>query len=222
MIGGCRFTKITPMRRSLNEFSSTVAKAAVAAGYPQAPATELADAAILLYAHGYDGLTAVLAALNGGMPAPPRPEGNDLWFKDGNAAVSGLAAAEVVLVTGGCARFAALESPILLLGLVALAATHYAAAYHLVFSSGGNADELSIPAGDYLLAENRRMPPPGCEAVLTRLQSAAAVPAIAWPEGISVDEARWQTVADLAAQTYVVANDESRSADAGAGEIDND
>lgn len=218
-----------PDSRSCNEVESAVAKAAVAAGYPAGLAADIGAAAVLLCIGGYNGVGAALHAVRGGLAAvaAPRREGAALCFGEVSVAAAGMGAAELLVVAHRsgksgeqrCVRFAAADSPLLLLGLLAVAARAYNTAYKITGEDGG---VCIVPAADGALSSGG-IALERAQALTLEIYDGADTAAI--PDRahrIEVPDGDWQQLEKLVRQTYVAASDESRQQGAGAGLTDND
>lgn len=205
------------MRRSYNEISMTVKKAALGAGLEYGLAEDVGRAAHWLCARGHDGVAIAHAAIisAAGETACRYRSG---VFAGAHAATAGPSALDLAR-TGFPVELENLDVPLLLAGLAGAEAGMAAIRFHLTL---GDNDAIVISAG-------------GPDRALDTLQPGADVCVSAEPlaqtgqsaagqdsAGADVDETTWNRIEALAAKTYVPASDASRTRGAGAGLTDND
>ena len=200
---------------SLNEIENMVRKAACGAGLAFGLAQDAGRAAAIAQAAGLDGVKAAYLGLTVTTPLqidPPLPAGVEA------SQIAACIAALDSLAAGLCARVKIrhLVSAPMLAALAVVTAREQAVAFRIIFDSGechasaqGLVDAAKLPEGKCDLTLECVAPP--------KEQSSA--PAAAPP---SHNSAHWQTLAALAARTYVPESAQSRLSGAGAGLTDND
>jgi hypothetical protein len=196
---------------SANELQAALQKAVRASGVPNALADEIAVAGAWLAARGADGIGAVLSALEPALPACATIQGDPPEFIDTRVVLAGPSALD--LLAADTSREIALQDcdvPLLLAGLAAIRSeadgVDYRIYHHGVVQSTESLAELSHP--DLL--------------TLTAVAATESAGSTVAGSDIHVDPDAWQHVLSLAAAMYVPSSEQSRTAGAGAGLLDND
>lgn len=190
-------------------------RAASGGGLPRGAAEDVGRAGLWLALRGQDGGGAALAAIRDGaavaplqaaaaVAAAPVMDGDTAVFAAARVAVCGMASFELLAAKAARrVRLLDVAAPLLLLGFAGLSEVDYGLRTRLVFSAA---------AGDGALAAG--------DVTITPAAGAAAAPACAPAETIFMDEETWRALELLARRCYVPAV--GRTADAGAGLLDND
>ncbi|MGI9594953.1 MAG: DUF3726 domain-containing protein [Acidimicrobiales bacterium] len=235
------------VKTSHRELYALLVKTGRGLGLPIGDAQDAARAAAWLSLRGYAGVEAMLAT--GPASAPARPRIDDsvadvVGPADGRSdPASGsvpIGTAEVVemvsagghgpglvdLVAAGrgslVLRLSAVDSPLLLFGLCASAATDHRLRFELTVGSG---PAHALDGFDCRPRPPRLLPQSSPLTISCRPVDAEQLEAEPrrWPtEEISVDDDTWSAANELAARTYVPSDERSRMKGAGAGLTDND
>jgi len=185
-----------------SELFAAAAKALLGAGVGRAIADDGARAALWLHDMGYDGTASILEAA------------------DGTTSAKTLGVSHVDLLVSHAtteANIADLDSPLLFVGLLGLAARQHG----LRFTLGAEADLRAIAiTPTFVFGPVDELTTP-----LTVECSPTAEPhniSTALPARVEVTATAWQRVNEAAARIYVPSNERSRATGAGAGLIDVD
>lgn len=181
------------MHLSLNEVETTTRKALIGAGTDPGAAADVAAAVRWLCEQGREGVGIVLAAIRNSADFAALVSGVD-------AAIAG--DGKPITVDRNAMLFAALLGPA-------------AAVFGLRFELTGSDWSAAVAAGE--LAGSIGDGPVTVRAVKADVDASVGATA-----NISVDQAEWAILGELAARIYVPSSEQSRTSGAGAGLTDND
>jgi len=206
------------MNLSLNEIEGGVRKAALGAGLSVGLADDTGRAVAVLQAYGFDGISAALAGFaNTGLAARPVIKNSDATFDAGNPIPNAVSALD--LVAAGVVKrvlMRAIEAPLLVVGLAAIAAQDQGGGFVVGVGSSG----FALVSGGGIAIEGV-LASGVTEVTISRSRPDGTVRPR--PDHIpDVPPAIWAQVQALAALTYVPATEASRLSGAGAGMTDND
>lgn len=200
---------------SENELVAALHKAARAAGATTGVAEDVARAGGWITARGGDGIGAVLASLNAALPQKCAPQRNDTKasFQDARIALAGPAALDL-LQAGVCDEvlFFNCDSPVLLAGLAGCRKEHNGDGYVVT-------DEQSRPYSIGALEKLLHSKDTRFRLIASDHPEAHEAPN---STELVVQPQAWEHLLELASAMYVPSSEQSRTAGAGAGLLDND
>lgn len=225
------------MRRSLNEISGEIRKAALGAGFPIGHAQEISHAAAWLISKNLDGVKSVFDGLRAGFNSKipslkfkSSSEGNEQYaLPKVHAASHGVGLRDMMIADAGQHRFQLeqVDVPLLLIGL--LGAQCDDQNYEIMWESEQepafrlhpNMSESELKEFASKLETHRSF------VRLTMVETHIHEKdqprrTLSMPEGYLINETLWLEIKALAAKTYVPASEASRTKGAGAAINDND
>ncbi len=207
------------MRRSFNEISGMMKRAAMGAGLPAGLAEDAGRAAAWLCQQGMDGAAIALkAVLSAEGQGGCRFDAASGVFDQATAAIAGPSALDMACA-GRRVGLRRTDVPAFVAGLAGVAASDRQVAFTLEGPSGNSV--LITPHG---IVEAEPLPAAASDLTLYLAQDARFPQNDPEPAsgGADVDPETWTGIAALAARTFVPASEASRAHGAGAGMTDND
>ncbi|MGI9411651.1 MAG: DUF3726 domain-containing protein [Hyphomicrobiaceae bacterium] len=207
------------MQCSDNELEMTLRKAVLGAGYKFGTAVDVARAGVWLSRRGFDGIEAILAALQS-EPAAVKLErvNGDAVIPAAKAIAAGPAAVDLAIASDAATRVRLddVDSPNLVLGLAGVAAGDFSRWF--TFDCDGTSIEIDFNT------TSLQTVPSDCSQMTLAVggTKVSQVETSHSPEALLVDDENWSTIERLAARTYVPASEASRARGAGAGLVDTD
>ena len=197
-------------------------KASIGMDLPMGLAEDIGCAVAWLVANGKDGVEVAVDAISGGMIEMNMQVGERgrLIFPDAQIAVCGPSVIDLLIGEKSCTEVQILnpDAVTLLFGFAGVAACQHGCAFQFDFANGGRVTVTS----DAMTAYSGALVVP-CDVIVTCSKNDTEIGAAKMPcYGVEVDDEFWRKAEVLAAKTYVVESDGSRTTGAGAVLSDND